>query len=183
MSLIIAMCETAYLKQIVLIPCLQVPWGQFNAKMVSCQRRNSHNKSCETISSYSYTGQTTSWIESTQWLLASLCNTMHNIWYINFQIYTVRFSSVWPIYYCINLYHYQWWSRNTSYYILFNIRSMASHYSGIIMSVMAFPITSILIVYSTVIQVQIKENIKAPRHWPLWGEFTGDQWIPRTKGQ
>ena len=22
------------------------------------------------------------------------------------------------------------------------------------------------------VQVQIKENIKAPRHWPLWGEFT-----------
>ena len=33
------------------------------------------------------------------------------------------------------------------------------------------------------IQAQIKENIKAPRHWPLWGEFTGDRWIPRTKGQ
>ena len=25
------------------------------------------------------------------------------------------------------------------------------------------------------IQAQIKENIKAPRHWPLWGEFTGDR--------
>ena len=25
------------------------------------------------------------------------------------------------------------------------------------------------------IQAQIKENIKAPRHWPLCGEFTGDQ--------
>ena len=22
-----------------------------------------------------------------------------------------------------------------------------------------------------------------PRHWPLWGEFTGDRWIPSTKGQ
>ena len=33
------------------------------------------------------------------------------------------------------------------------------------------------------VQVQIKENIKAPRHWPLRGEFTGDQWIPRTKCQ
>ena len=31
--------------------------------------------------------------------------------------------------------------------------------------------------------VQIKENIKAPRHWPLCGEFTGDRWIPRTEGQ
>ena len=33
------------------------------------------------------------------------------------------------------------------------------------------------------IQAQIKENIKAPRHWPLWGEVTGDRWISRTKGQ
>ena len=32
-------------------------------------------------------------------------------------------------------------------------------------------------------KAQIKENIKAPRHWPLWGEFIGDRWIPRTKGQ
>ena len=32
-------------------------------------------------------------------------------------------------------------------------------------------------------KAQIKENIKAPRHWPLWGEFTGHRWIPRTKGQ
>ena len=31
-------------------------------------------------------------------------------------------------------------------------------------------------------QAQIKENIKAPRHWPLWGEFTGDRWMFRTKG-
>ena len=28
-----------------------------------------------------------------------------------------------------------------------------------------------------------KENIQAPRHWPLWGEFTGDCWTLRTKGQ
>ena len=31
-------------------------------------------------------------------------------------------------------------------------------------------------------QVQFKENIKAPRHWPLCGEFTGGRWIPHTKG-
>ena len=30
---------------------------------------------------------------------------------------------------------------------------------------------------------QIKENIKAPCHWSLWGESTGDWWIPLTKGQ
>ena len=33
------------------------------------------------------------------------------------------------------------------------------------------------------IQAQIKENIKAPRHWPLRGKFIGDRWIPRTKSQ
>ena len=33
------------------------------------------------------------------------------------------------------------------------------------------------------VQAQIKENINAPRHWPLWGEFTGHRWIPCTKGQ
>ena len=32
-------------------------------------------------------------------------------------------------------------------------------------------------------QPQIKEDIKAPRHWPLWGEFTGARWIRHTKGQ
>ena len=26
-------------------------------------------------------------------------------------------------------------------------------------------------------------SAKVPRHWPLWGEFTGDRWIPCTKGQ
>ena len=33
------------------------------------------------------------------------------------------------------------------------------------------------------VQVQIKENIKVLLHWPLWGESTGDWWIPNTKGQ
>ena len=33
-----------------------------------------------------------------------------------------------------------------------------------------------------IIQAQITESIKAPRHWSLGGEFTGDRWIPRTNG-
>ena len=32
------------------------------------------------------------------------------------------------------------------------------------------------------IQTQIIKNIKAPLHWPLCVEFTGDRWIPRTNG-
>ena len=31
--------------------------------------------------------------------------------------------------------------------------------------------------------MQIKENLKAPPHWPLCGDFTGDRWIPRTNVQ
>ena len=51
------------------------------------------------------------------------------------------------------------------------------------MSVMASQIISLAIGYSTVYSTQIKENNKVPRHWHLCEEFTGDRWIPRTKGQ
>ena len=57
------------------------------------------------------------------------------------------------------------------------------HYNDVIMSVMASQITSLTIVYQRFIQAQIIENTKAPRHWPLWREFTGERWIPRTNGQ
>ena len=33
------------------------------------------------------------------------------------------------------------------------------------------------------VQAQIQENIKAPHHWLLRGEFTGDRWISRTEDQ
>ena len=42
------------------------------------------------------------------------------------------------------------------------------------MSVILSQITSLTIVYSTVYSGADQENIKAPRHWPLSGEFTGD---------
>ena len=51
------------------------------------------------------------------------------------------------------------------------------------MDSVASQITSLTIVYSAVIRAQMKENIKATRHWPLCGEVTGDRWIPRTNGQ
>ena len=52
------------------------------------------------------------------------------------------------------------------------------------MDTMASQITSPTVVYSNrLFQAQIEENIKAPRHWPLHGEFTGDRWIARTNGQ
>ena len=57
------------------------------------------------------------------------------------------------------------------------------HYNDVIMCAMASQITSFTIIYSTVYAGADKKNIKAPRHWPLCEEFTGDRWIPRTKGQ
>ena len=56
------------------------------------------------------------------------------------------------------------------------------HYIDVIMDAMASQITSLTIVSSTVYSGANQRNIKALRHWPLWGEFTGDRWIPRKKG-
>ena len=57
------------------------------------------------------------------------------------------------------------------------------HYCDVTMGTIVSQITSLTIVYSTFIQAQIEEKIKAPRHWPLCREFTGDWWIPCTNGQ
>ena len=57
------------------------------------------------------------------------------------------------------------------------------HYNDVKMGAMASQITSLTLFTQPVIQAQIKENIKAPRHWPLCGELIGERWIPRTNGQ
>ena len=59
--------------------------------------------------------------------------------------------------------------------------SVTVHYSDGIMGTIASQITSVVIVYSTVYSDANQRNIKALRHWPLCGEFTGDWWIRRTK--
>ena len=47
------------------------------------------------------------------------------------------------------------------------------------MSAMVSQIPGVSIVCSqSFVQAQITENIKAPRHWPLWGESTGARWFP-----
>ena len=51
------------------------------------------------------------------------------------------------------------------------------HYSDVIMNAMASQIIGALFT-QPFLQARIKENTKAPRHWLLWGEFTGDRWIP-----
>ena len=56
----------------------------------------------------------------------------------------------------------------------------ACHYSDVIMSMMASQITSVSIVCSIVCSGtdQRIHQRSRPHHWPLWGEFTGDRWIP-----
>ena len=43
------------------------------------------------------------------------------------------------------------------------------------MNSMASQITSLTLFTQPFIQAQMKENMKAPRLWPLWGEFTGGE--------
>ena len=57
------------------------------------------------------------------------------------------------------------------------------HYSDVIKIVMAPQSTSVSIVYLTGCSCADEWKVKAPRHWPLCREFTGDRRIPRTKGQ
>ena len=49
------------------------------------------------------------------------------------------------------------------------------------MSTMASHITGVWLFAQKFVQAQIKENIKALRHWRLWGEFTRDCWIAHTR--
>ena len=66
-----------------------------------------------------------------------------------------------------------------------SIKHHREHCSNVIMSVMAWrlKLPASRLFTQPFIQAQIKENTKAPRHWTLWEEFTGDRWILRTKGQ
>ena len=52
------------------------------------------------------------------------------------------------------------------------------HYIDVIMTTKASQITSLTVVYSTVYSDADQRNIKAPRHWPLCGEFTGTGEFP-----
>ena len=71
----------------------------------------------------------------------------------------------------------------TSYSIWRCIMIELMHYNDVIMGAMSSQITSLALFIQWFIQAQTKENFKAPRHWPLCGEFTSDRWIPRTNGQ
>ena len=59
-----------------------------------------------------------------------------------------------------------------------------NHYSDDKMGAIASQTTSLATVYSIVYSgADKRKKIKAPRHWPLCEEFTGDLWIPHTNNQ
>ena len=91
-------------------------------------------------------------------------------WYINWK---VCYRDIFPILWCMGAWQRIFQSGNGSSFITMTslwawwyLKSPASR-----------------LITQPFIQTQIKENIKAPRHWPLCGEFTGPRWIPRTNGQ
>ena len=47
---------------------------------------------------------------------------------------------------------------------------MFNHYSDVIMDWWHLKSPATRLFTQPFVQVEIKENIKAPRHWPLWGE-------------
>ena len=60
---------------------------------------------------------------------------------------------------------------------------LPGHSNDAIMSAMASQITGVSIFAQLFVQAKSRENIKAARNWPLWGESTGNRWIPLTKNQ
>ena len=65
-----------------------------------------------------------------------------------------------------------------------SLEKREDHYSDVKMGAMASQKSPAWRLFTQpFVRVQIKENSKFPRHWHLCGEFTGDQWILRTKGQ
>ena len=56
----------------------------------------------------------------------------------------------------------------------------STHYNDVIMTSLKSPASPLFT--QLFIRAQIKENIKAPRHWPLCGEFTGDRFRPKQNG-
>ena len=64
------------------------------------------------------------------------------------------------------------------------IMCYSCHYNDVIMgATTSLKSPALRLFTQPFIQMKIKENIKAPLHWPLCGELPGNRWIARTKGQ
>ena len=95
---------------------------------------------------------------------------LQHILYVNMALSTRSIRSYLDIEYHFNMIH--------ALYIL-----RVVHYSDVIMGTMALKSPVSRLFTQPFIQAQIKENTKAPRHWPLCGEFIGNRWMSHTNGQ
>ena len=57
------------------------------------------------------------------------------------------------------------------------VATAQSQYSDVTMGTMASQSLAYRLFSELFVSAHIKDNIKAPRHWPLWGEFAGDRWM------
>ena len=87
---------------------------------------------------------------------------------------------LWRIYWCKKL---SWWRHQMDFFRVigplcgeFTGQKDQNHYDDVIMGVLASPVSRLFTQPFT--QTQIKENIKAPRHWPSCWEFTGTGEFP-----
>ena len=74
--------------------------------------------------------------------------------------------------YCIMMSHDR--DISTMHWFLFLTDFCFSHYNDVIMGAMRPKSPASRLFTQPLIQAEIKENIKASRHWPLCGEFTGE---------
>ena len=59
-------------------------------------------------------------------------------------------------------------------FVLIRVYPIFTHNSDVIMSATTSQITGVSIFAQPFVEAQVKDNIKAPYHWTLWGESTGD---------
>ena len=122
--------------------CWMVPW--YIEYINLCSRK------------YLWQGHISEPYDVTQFFLRSFCAEGNHVLYI-----VPRYieSLVWSVFTCI--------LATAVLYVTGVI-----YYNDVTMNSLASQITSFTIVYSTVNSRADQRNIKAPRHWPLYGEFT-----------
>ena len=106
-------------------------------------------------------------------------NLLYNFhMFLSVKKHTTKISLFWSPHFTVTCLKFASLQNSVKHYF-----SRPIHYSDDIMSAMVSEITGVSIVCSAVCSGADQRNIKNPRHRPLRGESTGDQWIPLPKGQ